>query len=171
MSDVQLDTGQIQVGCVRDISERQTYTAALEYQALHDPLTDLPNRLLFADGVDHAIRAALRRGEPLALLVIDLDEFKQANDTIGHPQGDALLKLVHGNPGRVPGLCFRSRRQALRAAVRVRRGPQYAHQIGSAAMLDLPAWIGYDLSSRAGMALFTLGDISAGWIAGSVDRR
>jgi predicted signal transduction protein with EAL and GGDEF domain len=94
MSHLQLGTRKIQVGCVRDISERQTYTEALEYQALHDPLTDLPNRLLFADRVDHAIRAAVRRDEPLALLVIDLDEFKQVNDTIGHQTGDALLKLA-----------------------------------------------------------------------------
>ncbi len=94
MSHVKLGTRTIQICCVRDISERQTQTAALEYQALHDPLTHLPNRLLFADRVNHALRAAARRDEPMALLVIDLDEFKQVNDTIGHQHGDALLKLA-----------------------------------------------------------------------------
>jgi diguanylate cyclase (GGDEF)-like protein/PAS domain S-box-containing protein len=94
MSDVQLGTRVIHIGCVRDLSERQTYTEALKYQTLHDPLTDLPNRLLFGDRVNHAIRVAVRTKEPLALLVMDLDEFKQVNDTIGHQHGDALLKLV-----------------------------------------------------------------------------
>ncbi len=94
ISQVALGVRTIQVGCVRDISEREAQTRALEYQALHDPLTDLPNRLLFADRVNHAMRIVTRRKESLALLVIDLDEFKQVNDTIGHHQGDALLKLA-----------------------------------------------------------------------------
>jgi diguanylate cyclase (GGDEF)-like protein/PAS domain S-box-containing protein len=94
LSDVELETGTIHIGCLRDISERQSYTEALQHQALHDNLTGLPNRVLFGDRVTHAIRAALRTGESLALLVMDLDEFKQVNDTLGHQHGDALLKLV-----------------------------------------------------------------------------
>ena len=94
LSDVQLGTRKIHIGCLRDISERQTYTETLQYKALHDDLTDLPNRVLFGDRVNHAIQAALRVPEPLALLVMDLNEFKQVNDTLGHQQGDILLKLV-----------------------------------------------------------------------------
>jgi len=94
LSDVELGTGTIHIGCLRDISERQTYTDALQYQALHDNLTGLPNRVLFGDRVSQAIRAALRTGESLALLVMDLDDFKQVNDTLGHHYGDELLKLV-----------------------------------------------------------------------------
>jgi diguanylate cyclase (GGDEF)-like protein len=94
MSNLQLATRKLQISCVRDISERQTYTERLRYQTLHDHLTDLPNRLLFADRASHAIRGAVRRKESLALLVMDLDEFKQVNDSIGHAYGDALLKLV-----------------------------------------------------------------------------
>ena len=94
MSDLQLATRKLQIGCVRDISERQMHTEALRYQTLHDHLTDLPNRLLFADRANHAIRVAVRRNESLALLVMDLDEFKQVNDSIGHQHGDALLRLV-----------------------------------------------------------------------------
>ena len=51
------DARKIHIGCLRDVSERQTYTETLQYQALHDDLTDLPNRVLFGDRVDHAIRA------------------------------------------------------------------------------------------------------------------
>ncbi len=94
LSDVQLGTRKVHIGCLRDISERQTYTEALQHQALHDDLTDLPNRVLFGDRVNHAIRAAVRASEPLALLVLDLDEFKQVNDTLGHQHGDVLLQLV-----------------------------------------------------------------------------
>lgn len=94
LSDVQLGSREIHIGCLRDISERQTYTEALEHQALHDDLTGLPNRVLFGDRVNHAIRAALRAGESLALLIMDLDDFKQVNDTLGHQSGDLLLKLV-----------------------------------------------------------------------------
>ena len=57
LSEVQLGDRTIHIACLRDISERQTYTEALQYQALHDDLTDLPNRALFEDRVNHAIRA------------------------------------------------------------------------------------------------------------------
>jgi diguanylate cyclase (GGDEF)-like protein/PAS domain S-box-containing protein len=94
LSDVQLETRKVHIGCLRDIFERQTYTEALRYKALHDDLTNLPNRVLFGDRVNNAIRAALRAGEPLALLVMDLNGFKQVNDTFGHQHGDLLLKQI-----------------------------------------------------------------------------
>jgi diguanylate cyclase (GGDEF)-like protein/PAS domain S-box-containing protein len=94
LSEVRLETGTIHIACLRDISERQTYTDALQHQALHDNLTGLPNRVLFEDRVTQATRAALRSGESLALLVLDLDEFKRVNDTLGHHHGDRLLKLA-----------------------------------------------------------------------------
>jgi diguanylate cyclase (GGDEF)-like protein/PAS domain S-box-containing protein len=94
LSSVSLGERRIQIGCVRDLSEREAYTEALKHQALHDSLTGLPNRLLFSDRVNHGIHVAIRNKDSLALLVMDLDEFKQVNDTIGHHVGDALLKLV-----------------------------------------------------------------------------
>ncbi|RMD80178.1 MAG: GGDEF domain-containing protein [Gammaproteobacteria bacterium] len=68
--------------------------AALEYQALHDPLTGLSNRAHFYDHLHQAIAASRRTGEPFALLLVDLDRFKEINDTHGHQVGDLLLQQV-----------------------------------------------------------------------------
>jgi diguanylate cyclase (GGDEF)-like protein/PAS domain S-box-containing protein len=78
----------------RDVSERKAQTAALEYQANHDALTALPNRNLLHDRLRQAILAAQRDHHSLALLVLDLDRFKEVNDTLGHHYGDLLLKEV-----------------------------------------------------------------------------
>lgn len=75
----------------RDISERKAYQARLEQQASHDMLTGLPNRLLFLDRLQTALAAARRNTRRLALLFIDLNDFKQINDTRGHAAGDAVL--------------------------------------------------------------------------------
>jgi diguanylate cyclase (GGDEF)-like protein/PAS domain S-box-containing protein len=80
----------------RDISERVAQTAALRYQALHDALTDLPNRTLFRESLQQAILHAQRYQKPLALLLLDLDRFRDINDTFGHHWGDALLQQVGG---------------------------------------------------------------------------
>src|SRR6266542_2770719 len=65
-----------------------------EHQALHDSLTGLPNRTLFLDRVAHAVRAAHREGHGLGLLLIDLDRFKEINDTLGHHHCDQLLQQI-----------------------------------------------------------------------------
>ncbi len=77
---------------LRDITQRRTQLAALRHQALHDALTGLPNRALLLDRVEHAIRGARRNHRPLALMIADLDHFKEINDTLGHPCGDLLLQ-------------------------------------------------------------------------------
>lgn len=82
------------VGIMRDITERKQHTALLEYQALHDALTNLPNRSLLYDRLSQAILGAERQKKPLALLLIDLDQFKEINDTLGHHIGDQLLQQV-----------------------------------------------------------------------------
>ncbi|HLG21413.1 MAG TPA: diguanylate cyclase, partial [Candidatus Manganitrophaceae bacterium] len=78
----------------RDISYRKAQTADLEYQATHDPLTDLPNRTLFYDRLKYAILAGQREKESFALLLIDLDRFKEINDSLGHHIGDLILREV-----------------------------------------------------------------------------
>ena len=77
-----------------DITSRREAERALREQALHDPLTQLPNRTLLHDRWDHAIEVARRERETLALMLLDLDHFKEANDTFGHPYGDLLLRAV-----------------------------------------------------------------------------
>ena len=66
----------------------------LRHQALHDDLTNLPNRTLLYDRMEAALTAAERSGEPAALLLVDLDRFKEVNDTLGHDTGDRLLEEV-----------------------------------------------------------------------------
>ncbi len=82
------------IGVMRDITERKEQMAALEYQALHDALTDLPNRTLLSDRVSQAILHAQREGSRLALVLTDLDRFKEINDTLGHQNGDLVLQQV-----------------------------------------------------------------------------
>jgi diguanylate cyclase (GGDEF)-like protein len=72
-----------------DVSE-----TALRHQALHDPLTDLPNRTLFRDRISQEIERGRRAGESAAVMMIDLDRFKEVNDTLGHQSGDALLLAI-----------------------------------------------------------------------------
>ncbi|HVT44042.1 MAG TPA: EAL domain-containing protein [Thermoanaerobaculia bacterium] len=82
------------VAVLRDVSERKAQLAALERQALHDVLTGLPNRTLLLDRLEQAIQVAQREEGQLALLVMDLDRFKEVNDTFGHQYGDLLLQQV-----------------------------------------------------------------------------
>jgi diguanylate cyclase (GGDEF)-like protein len=86
---------------VRDITARKQAEAALQHQALHDSLTDLPNRVLLHDRLQQAIRAAQRSGAAVALLVMDLDRFKEVNDTFGHHTGDQLLEQLGQRLGSV----------------------------------------------------------------------
>jgi len=79
---------------IQDITERKESEARIEYLAHHDALTGLPNRVLFRDRFALAAAWAERAAAKVALLFLDLDHFKTINDTLGHPAGDALLRLV-----------------------------------------------------------------------------
>src|SRR4029078_2743935 len=90
------------------------FEQALTYQAFHDSLTDLPNRALFVDRVGWAQRRAARHGTSLAVMFLDIDNFKVINDSLGHSAGDELLVAL---TGRIQG-CLR-REDTL---ARLRRG-------------------------------------------------
>ena len=77
-----------------DIGEQKDKEKVLEYQATHDNLTGLPNRLLLLDRIEHAITKVVRHKIVGGLIFIDLDNFKEVNDTLGHDVGDALLIMV-----------------------------------------------------------------------------
>jgi diguanylate cyclase (GGDEF)-like protein/PAS domain S-box-containing protein len=78
----------------RDASERVALEAELRLRASHDPLTGLANRVLFVDRVDLAFTRRERQEHPLAVIFLDLDDFKSINDSMGHATGDALLKMT-----------------------------------------------------------------------------
>lgn len=78
----------------RDVSERRRILQQMTYQAYHDPLTGLPNRILFNDRLAQALTAAQRNQDEAAVLFLDLDRFKLVNDMMGHAVGDNVLKEV-----------------------------------------------------------------------------
>ncbi len=77
-----------------DITKRKAAEDQMRFLAHHDALTSLPNRVLFAERLSHAIAHARRNGKVVAVMFLDLDRFKQVNDTLGHPVGDQLLQTV-----------------------------------------------------------------------------
>jgi diguanylate cyclase (GGDEF)-like protein len=82
-----------------DVTERRQAESRITYMATHDPLTDLPNRSFLRDRLSHLLLAATKQeaegdGQSLALLLLDLDRFKEINDTLGHAAGDRLLRMV-----------------------------------------------------------------------------
>lgn len=78
----------------RDITEQAIAEEKIWHNAHHDLLTELPNRRLFMDRLEQAVKHATRNSSPLAVLFMDLDGFKEVNDTLGHEAGDQVLKLV-----------------------------------------------------------------------------
>jgi diguanylate cyclase (GGDEF)-like protein len=81
---------------LRDVTERVKAEEIIRHLAYHDPLTDLPNRTLFHDRLAVELRRARRNNTLLAMVVLDLDRFKEVNDTLGHLAGDELLRLLAG---------------------------------------------------------------------------
>lgn len=96
ISPIKDEKGKIQnfVSTGKDISDQIEIQEKLHHMATHDALTNLPNRMMITDRLQHAIQLAERSKSKIAVIFIDLDRFKQVNDSLGHPAGDSLLKIV-----------------------------------------------------------------------------
>ncbi len=94
VASVWLDAQWHAVATIRDITERNRIEEQMKYLAGHDGLTGLVNRAVFVESLQQAIARSNRRGESFAVFFIDLDHFKDINDTLGHPIGDLLLRSV-----------------------------------------------------------------------------
>jgi diguanylate cyclase (GGDEF)-like protein/PAS domain S-box-containing protein len=82
------------LGAISDISELKAAQIQMENLAFYDPLTGLANRRLFKNRLEKAVKSVLRSGSSMALMFLDMDQFKRINDTLGHDAGDILLKEV-----------------------------------------------------------------------------
>lgn len=91
---IQFEGRPARFSLVQDVTERQQLHHKLVHQAHHDTLTGLPNRLLLLDRMEQALASAARRGKKAAVICLDIDRFKQINDTYGHAVGDLCLRQV-----------------------------------------------------------------------------
>lgn len=91
LSPLESENGRLTSSVIRDVTERRLARDAFAYQARHDSLTGLPDRSLFLERLEHAIDRAERKDSTLAVLFLDIDDFKLVNDTLGHEAGDRLL--------------------------------------------------------------------------------
>ena len=88
VSPMRIQEGWSAIGIVRDISARKEAQQRIVWLARHDSLTGLPNRSVFVDEIEQALTRYRRSGQRFAVFYLDIDHFKEVNDTLGHPAGD-----------------------------------------------------------------------------------
>ena len=149
----------------RDVTEHRRLQNELTHQAFHDPLTGLANQALFRNRVDHATSRLERQGGQLAVLFIDLDDFKTVNDSLGHSTGDDLLRMVSGRLTE----CLRNGDTAARLGgdefavlIEAVDGPEAADHIASRFMaaLEEPVELGAKLVTTTASIGIAFGDAS-----------
>jgi len=142
MGPIDVDGQRYLLSLVRDVTERKQLQDHIQHLAFHDALTELPNRAMFNRHLNHAIARAQRYHKGLAVLFIDLDRFKNINDTLGHDAGDRLLKEM----ARRISNCLRVSDVVARTDKGVEKNPARSNPRGSAkdASGDLVARLGGD---------------------------
>ena len=151
VSETQNDEGVLYVVIVRDITERKAQDEELRHQALHDALTGLPNRVLLSDRLAFALESAQRTQQPMALLLLDLDRFKEVNDTLGHQVGDEVLIEVS-----------KRLRQAIRTSDTIARlgGDEFAALLPAVTDLPNARMVAERIQNSLGTPLAVTGDIN-----------
>jgi diguanylate cyclase (GGDEF)-like protein len=157
--------------------ERAAQEERIRHQAYHDSLTGLPNRASFAEHLDEAMRRAKRAGWPLALLFLDLDNFKRVNDSLGHDAGDRLLRVAAERIRRAvreADMLFRMGGDEFTVLLEDVRGPEEAAMVSSRvleAMAEPLQLQHHEISVTAsvGIALFPRDDVVAERLVKSAD--
>jgi diguanylate cyclase (GGDEF)-like protein len=157
--------------------ERAAQEERIRHQAYHDSLTGLPNRASFAEHLDEAMRRAKRAGWPLALLFLDLDNFKRVNDSLGHDAGDRLLRVAAERIRRAvreADMLFRMGGDEFTVLLEDVRGPEEAAMVSSRvleAMAEPLQLQHHEISVTAsiGIALYPRDDVLAERLLKSAD--
>ena len=157
--------------------ERAAQEERIRHQAYHDSLTGLPNRASFAEHLDEAMRRAKRAGWPLALLFLDLDNFKRVNDSLGHDAGDRLLRVAAERIRRAvreADMLFRMGGDEFTVLLEDVRGPEEAAMVASRvleAMAEPLQLQHHEISVTAsiGIALYPRDDVVAEHLLKSAD--
>jgi diguanylate cyclase (GGDEF)-like protein/PAS domain S-box-containing protein len=150
------------LAALANIDDRKRLQEDMRRRAMHDPLTTLPNRAMFLEALERAIRKARRRSARFSVLFIDLDRFKEVNDTLGHHAGDELLQTMAerlGSAVRQSDLVARMGGDEFVVLIEEHRGPEEVMIVAQKilSMLERPVlldWREVSISGSVGIASF-----------------
>jgi diguanylate cyclase (GGDEF)-like protein/PAS domain S-box-containing protein len=150
------------LAALANIDDRKRLQEDMRRRAMHDPLTSLPNRAMFLEALERAVRKARRRSAPFSVLFIDLDRFKEVNDSLGHHAGDELLQTMAERLGaavRQSDLVARMGGDEFVVLIEEHRGPEEVMIVAQKilSMLERPVlldWREVSISGSVGIASF-----------------